>query len=431
MFSIMTRKQVMINAVLITFLGIIANFPFRGSEDIMAARETLLSTEPKDFWGSFSSWFFSLAPQNSWELTYGFIFSLMLGFSSVLLLWPWNAQIQSAKKLDFAFFFLMYVSAVFVTSFSRDGAMLVFIWLAFGIWRSANFRIAIYERSLLRVLSTLLLVIGFSFRPWLAFTIPIVLLILSKDTPKLRRKTIAVLIIGIPVSLTPILIERAAHSYLGVMKSFPEQQVMIMDYSSIACLSSNKEESNLALRDLELLSNTKPLTKSKICSQYYPASWASVTAYGVNSPAMSPIKTIKTTEEPLYIAFRHHWIDYIMSHPQTYIQTKIFLASQLIFAGDSPKISYKSIREILRLPYEFTRLFRLYSILPTLLILYFSLRGVRGSDISGHYPLILLFYLFSVTLVVFAFIGDNQRYLVPFSIISFYFTLLSRQKEHL
>jgi hypothetical protein len=214
-------------------------------------------------------------------------------------------------------------------------------------------------------------------------------------------------------------------------QSYPEQQVMIMDISTIACLASERMVSDKALLAFQTITRNEPLTKSTLCSQYYPASWASVAIYGAKDGESSAVRTLQIGETLSYSKFREAWFNLISSEPSSFVQAKLLLGSQLLLAGESPKIRIKNIRQSLQLPFEILKAIRLFSIIPSLILIFAFGVFLRRKNVIDYQIIlgVLGFYLIAITLVIVAFIGDNQRYILPFTLISLLLLILGQENS--
>lgn len=408
-----------------TALSLISKYPFTGAEDVFNARQNFISGDRLDFWGSFSPWFFSLDKSEHWTTSYAIIFALMIFFGSFEFL-KHNPQIFSKPLLFLMYLFLLYSSLFFSLSFSRDGALLSFFWLFFGVWIAAQ-KAKTGPKNILIALSVLALCTGLSFRPWLSASAIFIVIAANSFYPIFDwqyRRPFFILTLAI-VIMAPLLLDLTFHRYLSFTSSYPQQQVMIMDSASISCLSPTRSQSDQALGILNELATEKPLTRSVLCGQYYPQNWGSVVFYGAQDGANHAIQLIGPSDGNIYKNFESNWIQLIKSNLPEYIQMKISLGSQFLLAGESSNLRINNFSNLLELPYVIAKNARLYSALPMLLLLLiYSWRVKKYRNQSANVIIqSTLFYFFFLAISVVAFIGDNQRYILFASVVVLFLTI--------
>ena len=425
----MSGRSDVVTAVLVSGIAFFAKFPFDGAEDIVNARENLIHGSKSDFWGSFSPWFYSLFQHTHWELSYALLFTSLIGFS--IFQFSRLMTIHSASALKkIGLLILGYASLSFALAFSRDGALLTFI-----LFSLANLLLYSQVKSSLRFvwfsIFIISMIVGFAFRPWLSLSAPFILLAFYKMVkPDQRKMNIKkALVVLLLVAIGPLALDQVFHKQMKLIPSYPQQQVMIMDASSLACLSANPQDVDEALITLRPLATSPNLNKETLCSQYYPQNWASVVFYGSRDGAPSALKMISPKQEEIYGKFQRNWLDLIFSRLPTYLQTKIMLGSQFLLAGESPRPNMHNFSSLLQLPLEVAKFFRLFSAFPVLiLLLLLLLRGRVSNYQSTPVLAISAFYLSFLAISTIAFIGDNQRYIFSGAIIVYLFSLLSQVK---
>lgn len=405
--------------VLGALLALVARFPFSSAEDIINARENINSGQRIDFWGAFSPWFFTRVQGELWEETYAFVFTLMIFSGALLTLRVLAGNTEKSVKALLPFFLIYYCSMLFALDFSRDGSLLAFFWIGFGVYlvyhQSSNYIL----RKMLLVLALLLFSISLSFRPWMTPTLIIFIIVfnlLSRGQRIRRIPSKSLAKVCITLLIVPIIVELTSGSLLKLNKSYPEQQVIIMDLASIGCLSSNPNISIKALTALTPIAVEPRVKKIDICSQYYPSSVGSVLFYPENwGNISSAVQLIDVNAEDTYQKIRSSWLDLLLTYPKDFIQIKFFLGSQWLLAGDSNLWRGSPLQVLLLSPLSITRELRLFSGLFVLMLLIGLAIYKREKSL---YVGLLFFYISSLSLLTVAFTGDNQRYLVPFSMIS-------------
>ena len=273
-----------------------------------------------------------------------------------------------------------------------------------------------------------------TFRPWLGLIVVPLIFIIMIQSQNLKKKTFKshFLLPGLSLVLilAPITLDRSAMRIFQMEEAFPQQQVMIMDASAVACWSSNHNTSNQALKTLQFLATSPNLDKANLCSFFHPQTWASVVFY--KSPEvkeLNPIRMIGAGESDLYNSFLKSWLQLVFSNPKDVLQSKIMLTSQFFLAGDSSPEATSYIQNVLTFPLTLTRELRLYSFLP-FISLFFLISYVRRKSTRLVENLIVLaFYLFGFLSISIAFIGDNQRYLIPISLLTLKLLLLGGKQS--
>ena len=415
-----TKHRSFLFCTLLSVVALLAKYPYTGAEDVVNARNNLISGSRTDFWGSFSPWFFSIVKSTHWEFFYAALFTLMVIFGANRFMV--NNFKLLRRPLLFAFFlFLVYSSLIFTISFSRDGVLLAFFWLSLGFWLTAHDKSGLL-RNLLLVSSISALSIGLSFRPWLSFSFIFLVLAFNSIYQLFTPKKSKFLLLGVLVfiAVTPVSLDLASHRILNMVASYPQQQVMIMDISSMACLTPTRSQVDQALVALNSIASEHPLTKSVLCEQYYPQNWGSVVFYGARAGQTGALHFIEASNEKTYEKLQENWLGLIASNLPSYIQMKIMIGSQFLLAGESPNLSIRNLQSFLELPVNLAKSMRLYSVIPVFLLLIFSLsRTVRFSKVvepPTYYG--ILFYLSFLMTSVIAFIGDNQRYIFVGAIVA-------------
>ena len=323
------------------------------------------------------------------------------------------------------------MAALFALQFSRDGSLLAFLWASFGL---ASYASVAEKSTKLYFVSFILYILGMTFRPWLgSIAIPLILIMLIQSKNRKNRDLKCYFSISgltLVLVLAPLTLDKLAIRIFEMQEAFPQQQVMIMDASAVACWSSNHDTSDQALRTLQILATSPNLDKADLCSFFHPQTWASVVFY--KSPDMSqpnPIKMIGAGESNLYDSFFESWLQLVSNNPKELVQSKLMLTSQFFLAGDSRPHSNSSLQGVLTLPLTLTREFRLFSFLPFMFI--FSLVSfVRRRALWLVENLaILTFYLIGFLSISIAFVGDNQRYLIAITLLTLQLLLVSKDTD--
>lgn len=423
---------------LVLVLAFVANFPFASGEDVTNARTNFQSPQRNDFWGGFAPFFYSLIPNTILDSNtiYAFLYLALIGLGSFSIhRYLFIDEAIYTPLRNMLLLLLTLITALFTLQFSRDGTLLAFVWAGLGLFLLGSSK---RKRSTLLPISLVLFVIGMSFRPWLGLSsipLSVFLLARSNNFQRISPQKITICFLGIlALVVAPVLVDRTAAKISNMEQSYPQQQVMIMDTSALACLSASGYTSNESLRVLSSISNLKNLSTANLCSSFYPQSWASVVFYQRSGPKeINPIRMINPSEQEIYETFSREWIRLILQHPKDYVQTKLMLSSQLLFAGDSRGDQSNFFQNLLMTPLSILRDLRLFSVLPFSLLLIIFTRIRRESKSKIETLSIQTFYLAGVFSVALAFIGDNQRYLIPICLLTSLLIIVQRhisQEKH-
>lgn len=428
-FSRITDKPTLI-VLLISFLGVISLWPFSGGEDVANARQNILNGERTDFWGGFSQYFYSIGGLGEpvWHITIGLIHALLVLLGTIVTIRNCRGQETSKARL-IPVFFLHYLATIYVLDLSRDATLLSFIWLGFALLLrfvdSSNFS------PLSFCLTLALILIGFSFRPWLAIAfVPLVFAVINLSRLKWVnvRKFLAFAFSFVAISVGPFALDATSKNLMGLEESYPEQQVMILDIASMACLSADKQTHSEALNALTPISTSLFLTRERLCGQFYPQNWGSLTFY--SNPSDPVLRMVAVNDRSTYELLRRSWIQLLRSQPVDYFQIKVFQFSQLLISGDSIRLAPKSPQHFFLIPYETVKALRLLSCAPVLILLFWLTFSSRfKAKVEFSYTLVIS-YLLTVGIVTVAFIGDNQRYISWLALIVLfsYFSAACREE---
>lgn len=430
------RSGVLIGlAVLVGF----SRFPALGGEDIEQARANYLGTNPVDFWGAISTLFYGSFPSIfglNWQssLIMSQIFITLTGLLIIC------ARDNNSSKVKFGFFLAVsYLCLVFSSYGTRDGTLFSLLVLGISLISGDNKR---QLRSLKSrtYLGILLLVLGLSFRPWVSIClVPALIYFLrqsSKKTSYWKHKT--VILLSICLTIGPISLEILVNKSLNLIKSYPQQQVMIMDLASNYCWGT-QQSSNIISRDaLRTFTNDKSMDLS-ICQFFRADTWVSLTNNGkVSSYGLeSDFELIAPNQGALYESVFQSWLKIILQDPVTYFQNKIIFATKVLIASDTRGIrlseaisTHELIQGLILLPYDLVITFHLMSIGAVTLILLFllSLNGTRSLAITKVGLLMCVLWLITTTI---AYIGSNGRYTYSASLLAILFIFCSRELEYL
>ena len=410
----------------LALLSVTLQIPGFFGEDIVNARNNYLTGDRTDFWGGISTLIYAHVPNFGfrWQIWLAIFQILLTSISLSRTLW-----FDKKRKINYFLNLLIAYSAlVFGSQMTRDGLM--FSLLVFGYSELSR---TLINRKQKKFFIFPILVISFamSFRPWLSLAIIPIFLFAMRKYKGTARKSLSLFLVFFIV-ITPLTIETLAKEGLGLKRSYPEQQVMLMDVAATYCYSSNLNSGLLAKSTLALFSNDPRYTEFA-CQLYRPDTWVSLTqsinassqGFNVDFGLIQPSETYK------YQKLRSAWIKTIFSDPVTYLQNKILFGTKILVASETRGLSILSANStstkamaLFRIPFEIALTLHLYSLFAILLILFFNpIKNFcfkkRDTILIGRTSAHLIAAIILWTaLSSIAYIGSNGRYTYALTILS-------------
>jgi len=331
-----TRKSKLLYT-LISLLILGSRWPGHDSEDIKNLRLNFKSGNPTDFWGGISSLFYGHIPDfyPGWE---SLLLLLQWGFASVGLFLILKIVLEN-ERYQIVILMLEILLIGLSTLITRDGLMLSMLLFSTGLlFESRNKPKEI--KNLLYCLAFFLILFASSFRPWISPAIAATIAYICWQMPRVKRnkfKQLMVLLfvflfIGLSISL-----EIESKQFLHLEKSFPEQQVFLMDLSANACWSTNRELVSKSIDTLDNFYQDKQVPSS-FCNTFRPANWVHLFHRDPINNSQPKFKLLEENDESTYRLVRSAWLHAIIKYPVDYLQNKLMYGSQLIFGGDSRRI---------------------------------------------------------------------------------------------
>ncbi|CAN2171116.1 hypothetical protein MCEMRE212_00057 [Candidatus Nanopelagicaceae bacterium] len=408
---------------IITFLVQIHTFY---GEDIVNARDNFLHGAKIDFWGGVSTLVYANIP------SFGFRWQIWLGLFQILLTTIGLNKLLSITKEELTKLLpkiaIVYSALLFSSQMTRDSLM--FSLLIFGF---ANLKEKVFQNDNSRgfIIPFFTILFGMSFRPWLSVAIvPLIFVILSASKMKLSK--IVTILLLLVVSVTPSLIEVSSTKVLGLLKSYPEQQVMLMDSAASYCYTTNSLTGERAKRALQLFSTDSNYSDTA-CQLFRPDTWLSLTKGGnTSSLEIDPVfGLIEGGDIQSYETLKSTWLKMILLDPVTYFQNKLIFAGKLLIGSDSRGLSFLKEKQafsmtlaLYKIPYDIAVSLHLFSLLFASLILFilpfkgYLKRKSRGIYLDGTSILLFASMMFWLGLSTVAYIGSNGRYTYAISLIS-------------
>ena len=403
-------------------------------EDIVNARNNYLDGEKTDFWGGISTLVYGHVPNLffRWQIWLAIFQIAIAAYGLAKLL-----SVRVVKKLQtIALMLIIYSCLLFAASMTRDGLMFSLLLLGLAI-----LKVDIVENKPIFQLLLPLSIISFamSFRPWLSIAIlPIVALILSERKDKFGKKITATILLMLAIA--PASIEISSSKLLNLQKSFPEQQVMIMDAAASYCYSNNESTLLRANRLLNYFSTDKEFG-DYACNIFRADTWLSLTRNNNLSDTAGIFWIIPAGDIVNYETIKQSWIKLISLDPVTYFQNKILFAGKIIIGSDSRNLSIlnatgnsEKIAAIYKLPFDVLITFHAFSAIAVFsyicIFLSWKKRFLGNNFIQVDRTLTsILFSIFLwVSLSAIAYIGSNGRYVYSITLIALVL-LMSKDRE--
>jgi hypothetical protein len=405
-------------------IAVLANFtffcqiPYFFGEDIVNARTDYLSGPRIDFWGGTSSLVYGYFP------SFGFRWQISLALVQILITAVGLNRIFS-RPLEFnrnnlLGLFICYSALILGSQMTRDGLMFSLLTFGIGILKSvATAKLSNFQL----VIGIMIIVFAMSFRPWTALAIvPLIYIIFHHSKLALPKFINLTLILSI--SLLPIALDVAASKSLRLEKSYPAQQVLLMDAAATFCYTTNSVTGEKAKYILTLFSDSERFPEI-VCNVFRPDTWVSLKS-AERLPSLTDefnFHLIAPGEEKKFSRLVHEWRKLVLTDPISYFQNKIIFGGKLLVGSDTRGLSFLSqdstrnrILAMYRIPYELAISLHLYSIAASIIyLLLLPIRKfIRNLEDGLKLDRISVFLIFSQLLWLWlssiAYIGSNGRY---------------------
>lgn len=423
------EKGIKAKSALVSLAGLfifLIQIPGYYGEDIVNARNNLLTGSRTDFWGGVSTLIYGNIPDLvvRWQIWLA-LFQVSITTLSLIVLFNGHKSGRIRKFIEWG---LIYISLVFASQMTRDGLMFSIILSSFALLKISHK--SKYPRTLL--LSGLAsLVFGMSFRPWLSLAaIPIAFAVASFSGWNLKRFHSIWISIGLVV--TPLFIEQSAATALELNQSYPQQQVMIMDAAATYCFTNNYQTSLKAREVLQLFTSDLSFP-DRACQFFRTDTWLSLTNSGTASSQnlKSDFWLIPAGNERQYIKLQKDWLQLVVKDPVSYLQNKSVFFTKLAIASDSRSFSIsraettqEKISGVVKAPYELLIGLHFFSVAVTAILIFCIpawklFKGYTNALILEKFTLSVISSILLWTLLSsIAYIGSNGRYTYTITIIA-------------
>lgn len=419
------------------FLTFLTQLPNFYGEDIVNARNNYLYGEKTDFWGGISTLVYGYVPNLffRWQIWLAIFQIAIAAYGLAKLL-----SVKVVKKPQaIALMLIIYSCLLFAASMTRDGLMFSLLLLGLAILK-VNI---IKDKPISKLLIPLSIIsLAMSFRPWLSIAIlPVVALIFYDRNEKFGKKLTAILLLML--ALAPGAIEISSSKLLHLQKSFPEQQVMIMDAAASYCYSNNVSTNSRANSLLNYFSTDKQFG-DYACNIFRADTWLSLTRENNLSDSTGSFWIIPAGDLANYQTIKRSWIKLITLDPITYFQNKILFAGKIIVGSDSRNLAIlnangiqEEIAAIYKLPFDLFITLHAFSVIAVFsyicIFLLCKKRSLRSNLIQIDRSLASVsFSIFLwVSLSAIAYIGSNGRYVYSITLMTLVLLMSKNQQVDL
>lgn len=328
-------KRLLTVYLFLSLAVLIARWPAHDSEDIKNLRNNFESSNPTDFWGGFSALF------------YGYFPNFYPGWESLLLIFQWALAtagiimvLVNAKRLPAKWSIPLLVILISLSTLvTRDALMLSLI--LFGIGCSFSYKQSNSKfKSIIICLSVASIFTASCFRPWVSPAIAILILYLFPNFRGPTRRYLrfsTILGFCFIFSISSLGAEIISSKSLQLEKSFPQQQVMMMDLSASACWSTNQESVKSSMEGLKYFYSDRKVP-DYFCNTFRPTNWIHLFHMDMLTGNQPLFRLIPLNDSQTYKEIQNSWIRNIIQNPVDYIQTKFMYLSQTFLGGDTRRI---------------------------------------------------------------------------------------------
>ena len=403
--------------LVIALLTFMFNFDSEPGQDIETSRMRYLSGNGDNFFSGVASIFYGSLPDNMFKWwQYLILIQLIVACVGLRLLFADSVTLVSKINLV-ALYFFCYLTINLASAQSRDGFMISFTLLVFGVLLKYGQNKYAFSSAYLIYIFT------FAFRPWLAVSFfPLLIYIFYS---KFKLRALINLVVCIFIVISPYILEVTAAKIYRINPAYPQQTVMIHDLATTYCLSPISETQRLAEKGLMVLSKEKN-SITGLCTFYKPNTWGSSLG-AVDSDLQPILSLVQPGDYYQYKKLQSAWLKTISADLKTYIQNKLYFSTQVLIAGESTRINLgssiknltkkvtpASIFEVFRELFFFSWkiIIQLHLISPVFIYLLFivlSKYNLLKNNYTEHKVLILVLSIW-LTATIIGYISDNGRY---------------------
>jgi hypothetical protein len=403
--------------LVIALLTFIFNFDSGPGQDINVSRMNNLSGNTDNFLSGVASIFYGSLPDTVFKW-WQYLILIQLTIACVGLRQLFAGGVNLVSKINLvALYFFCYLTINLASAQSRDGFMISFTLLVFGILlKYGQNKFAFFSAYLIYIFT-------FAFRPWLAVSFfPLLIYIFYS---KFKLRALINLVICTFLVISPYILEVTAAKIYKINSAYPQQTVMIHDLATTFCLSPIFETRRLAEKGLMVLSKEKS-SITGLCTFYKPNTYGTSLA-AVDSDLQPILSLIQPGDYYQYKELQAAWLKTIKADLKTYIQNKLYFSTQVLIAGEStstnlgssienltkkvtPASIFEVFRELFFFPWKI--IIQLHLISPLFIYLLFivlSKYNLLKNNYTEHKVLILVLSIWLIATII-GYISDNGRY---------------------
>ena len=426
--------------IILTVFVVVGIFPGTGGEG--AQREIPALDEKRDWWNFSTAALYGLWPDGYVPWTFSLTIAQLVIY--VLGVWLIYRELQLSQNRK-AFNVIALIGGVFVFQLWRDSTLLAIETLSLGLLVGVK-AIPSFKQVIRFTSAFLISLIGCLFKPVFA---PLVLLIfLLVLISKLKsRKLIAILsILAFIFAILPIGLDKILSNNFQLRKSYPEQQVFIYDLSKLYCWGYSPEVTSSAKTLLSgILENRNDY--ESVCASLSPTGWDSLHVQIPEVNSSPALRIIEAGEERTLNELKSGWARTILAHPMEWLMTKSSDATQVLFMANAfhmPGLYANStglftsvgdqVIKIILIPFHILDKIRVFTLAFTLIFGLFMIYRNRSSSLFSKpkEQILFKFLLINFAITSFAtvaFIANNGRYVLPYLLMSYFFLIISCDRE--
>ncbi len=429
-----------IGALLLTCLTI-GIFPGTGGEG--AQRELQDFDQKTDWWNFATAGLYGLWPNvlGPWEFSLTVVQLLIYLFG--IYLFYREFKLPQNRKLFIA---IATLGALFVIQLWRDATLFSLLTLSLSLLVSLK-KLQTRGAYLRLYIAITLCLVSFLFKPIFApLGLFLVVLFMSLNSIS-KKKMVSLTLAALILSFIPFLLDKQLSEQSHLVKSYPEQQVMIYDLSKLYCWSSSPDVVLQSKNALEPLLRHK-YGYEKICASLSPTGWDSLRVVNPEVESSPALRVVNAGEEEIRNQLFVNWIKVSVTNPFDWLMVKSSDLNQVMFMANAfymPGIFVQSssgifvglgdlLIKVLLIPIQFIDKIRLLTLGATLLIGLFMIYINRKSTFFSpareralfRFGIINLLTALVGTLV---FIANNGRYVLPYILLSYFYLLLAVERD--
>ena len=390
-----------------------------------------------DWWGPIPPVLYGAWPTIylNWDQSLS-LFQIIIFYVGFNLFWAGRFDLLD-KNIRLLRCLLLMVGSIFCSQLWRDSTLLAFVIFGFGLIRYSDTKRQMKVPII--ILGTLSVILGALCK--MIFS-PVIVLLYVITLKKVMRSMKLWVSVSLFCSIFILIVvsHQSLIQTLGLRSTFPEQQPMILDLTSIYCWGASIESNEDAKLELRLVKK-KEIPYEAICSSLEPAGWDTLREHRPLWQYSAPLAATKS--ETVFRTLASGWIQVVSKHPTEYAQIKSIHALQVItmanFLGPRTE-TVSNTNSLIRclipimdiymfLPRIFDR-FRLFSMASLFCIVIFFLWRQHATDHGSRFKYqipkseirnVLVVSMLQLMITTISFVSNNGRYSFPFVFLSMIF----------